>query len=31
MAQAGGKLPEKLPEALNTALDEVKKLLAAHA
>ena len=28
MAQAGGKLPEKLPDALNVARSEVEKLLA---
>jgi alanyl-tRNA synthetase len=29
MAQAGGKLPEKLPEALATARSEIEKLLSA--
>jgi hypothetical protein len=29
MAQAGGKLPEKLPEALDAAKAEIKKLLNA--
>ncbi len=29
MAQAGGKLPQKLPEALQTAREEIEKLLAA--
>jgi alanyl-tRNA synthetase len=27
MAQAGGKLPDKLPEALKTARKEIEKLL----
>jgi alanyl-tRNA synthetase len=29
MAQAGGKLPEKLPEALEAARAEIEKLLAS--
>jgi len=31
MAQAGGKLPEKLPEALDAALGEIKRLLGGRA
>ena len=31
MAQAGGKIPEKLPAALETARSEIKKLLGTQS